>query len=79
MNKNIFTYPDGRMDAASAALYLGLNTKTLDNWRCYGRGPEHIKLGGRIFYFKEDLDAFIERCKFKSSTEARIKRRIGGL
>ncbi len=51
-------YPDGRLDTANAALYLGLKEKTLAMMRGYGTGPKFIKRG-RIFYYKDDLDAWL--------------------
>jgi len=60
-------YPDGRMNTKNAALYLGLEEKTLAMKRSDGTGPCFIKLG-RIFYFKEDLDAWINECKRAKST-----------
>ena len=60
-------FPDGRMDARNAALYLGLEEKTLAMKRSDGTGPQFIKRG-RIFYFKEDLDAWISECKRATST-----------
>lgn len=60
-------YPDGRMDTRNAALYLGLEEKTLAMKRSDGTGPSFIKRG-RIFYFKEDLDAWINECKRAKST-----------
>jgi len=69
MTKNIevVIFPDGRMDAANAAEYLGLSQKTLAMRRCQGTGPKFIKRG-RIFYFKEDLDAWINQAEKRSST-----------
>lgn len=55
---DVVTYPDGRMDTTNAALYLGLSAKTLAMKRCQGTGPRFVKRG-RVFYFKEDLDAWI--------------------
>ena len=60
-------YPDGRMNTKNAALYLGLEEKTLAMKRSDGTGPSFIKRG-RIFYFKEDLDAWINGAKKASST-----------
>ncbi len=60
-------YPDGRMDTRNAALYLGLEEKTLAMKRSDGTGPSFIKRG-RIFYFKEDLEAWINECKRAKST-----------
>lgn len=54
----IIIFPDGRLDAKNAAKYLGLKEKTLAMMRGYGTGPKFIKRG-RIFYFKEDLDAWL--------------------
>jgi hypothetical protein len=51
--------PDGRMDRANAAAYLGYAPKTLAIWLGQGKGPKYLKASGRVFYFKEDLDAFL--------------------
>ena len=51
--------PDGRMDSNNAAKYLDRAPKTLAMWRMQGIGPEWTKCGGRVFYNKEALDAFI--------------------
>ena len=63
----VVIFPDGRLNAANAADYLGLSQKTLAMMRCQGTGPEYIKLG-RIFYFKDDLDGWINRDGKRSST-----------
>jgi len=55
--------PDGRMARGDAALYLGHQPKTLAMWALQGKGPRSLKVGGRVFYFKEDLDAFIRAGK----------------
>ena len=60
-------YPDGRMDTRNAALYLGLEEKTLAMKRSAGTGPSFIKRG-RIFYFNEDLDAWISEVGKATST-----------
>lgn len=54
--------PDGRLDAKNAAAYLGLSVKTLAMKRCTGKGPRFVKRG-RIFYFKHDLDSWLEEGK----------------
>lgn len=54
----ITMFPDGRLDVKNAACYLGLKEKTLAMMRGNGTGPKFIKRG-RIFYFKEDLDTWI--------------------
>ncbi len=54
----IHIFPDGRLDTKNSALYLGLKEKTLAMMRSNGTGPRFIKRG-RIFYFKEDLDSWL--------------------
>jgi hypothetical protein len=51
--------PDGRMTREDAAKYLGHQPKTLAMWQLQGKGPRSVLVGGRRFYFKHDLDAFI--------------------
>ena len=54
----IQVFPDGRLDVPNAANYLGLKEKTLAMMRCKGNGPKFIKRG-RIFYFQDDLDIWL--------------------
>ena len=51
--------PDGRMDRENAARYLGRRPKTLAMWKLEGKGPPAHKAGGRVFYFRKELDAFL--------------------
>jgi predicted DNA-binding transcriptional regulator AlpA len=57
--ESVVTLPDGRMNAKNAALYLGLSDKTLAMKRCDGKGPKYVKCGGKVFYFKSELDDWI--------------------
>ena len=56
--QRVVMFPDGRMDTKNAALYLGLSEKTLAMMRCDGTGPKFIKRG-RIFYYRDDLDIWL--------------------
>ena len=51
--------PDGRLTRADAARYLGRAKKTLEMWAMEGKGPRSVRVGGRIFYFKRDLEDFV--------------------
>ncbi len=51
--------PGGRMARKDAAKYLGRAEKTLAMWAMEGKGPPSVLVGGRRFYFKNALDAFI--------------------
>ena len=33
-------------------------TRTLDNWRWRGEGPRYLKIGGRVVYRLEDIEAY---------------------
>ena len=52
--------PDGRMDRTSAARYLGVKPQTLAKWGMQEKGPRFVRVGGRVFYFLHDLDAYIQ-------------------
>ncbi len=67
----IIVFPDGRLDTANASQFLGLSEKTLAIMRSQGTGPRFIKRG-RVFYFLEDLNAWIgENPRVKSTAQAR--------
>jgi hypothetical protein len=51
--------PDGRMTRDDAARYLGHSPKTLAQWQVYGKGPRSVRVAGRVFYYRDDLDTFI--------------------
>lgn len=63
----IMVFPDGRLDTKNAAAYLGLSEKTLAMMRCQGTGPRFIKRG-RVFYYQEDLDAWLAQAERVTST-----------
>ncbi len=64
---DILVLPDGRLDTTNAAAYLGLSTKTLAMMRCQGTGPRFIKRG-RVFYYQDDLDAWVAQAQRVTST-----------
>lgn len=66
--KEIIMFPDGRLDAKNAALYVGLSEKTLAMMRCEGCGPQFVKRG-RIFYFIDDLNEWIQSAKVQSTAQ----------
>lgn len=67
----VVMFPDGRLDAKNAAQYLGLSVKTLAMMRSAGTGPRFLKRG-RIFYFLDDLKAWMaEQPRVRSTAEAR--------
>lgn len=49
-----------KLNTREAAAYLGVRPNTLEIWRCKHRGPQYAKIGSRIVYDPDVLDAFFE-------------------
>jgi predicted DNA-binding transcriptional regulator AlpA len=47
------------LNSAEAAERLGLEPRTLDQWRYLGKGPAYVKLGRAVRYRPEALDEYI--------------------
>ena len=69
-------YPDGRMSTSGAAQYLGFAAKTLSKMRTEGTGPTYVKRG-RVFYFKDDLDVWLQAGRITSTSESKATKRMG--
>ncbi|MGH8647384.1 MAG: helix-turn-helix domain-containing protein [Gammaproteobacteria bacterium] len=69
---SVLVLPDGRMDTKNAARYLGLREKTLAMLRSAGEGPAYVKRG-RVFYFKQDLDTWVQAGRVTSTTQEPIR------
>jgi hypothetical protein len=53
-----------------AARALGITVKTLANWRCLGtKGLSFVRVGGRIMYRQNEVDAFILAGKRSSTSD----------
>ena len=48
------------LTTSEAAAFLGLAISTLNKWRCYGEGPQFIKLGRAVRYRQDDLEHYVE-------------------
>jgi predicted DNA-binding transcriptional regulator AlpA len=40
---------------------LRVTTRTLDKWACARRGPRKVRIGGRCYYHREDVSAWLDR------------------
>lgn len=54
-----------------AAVFLSLSPRTLEKHRTYGTGPAYRKLGGRVVYSVEDLQAWVARGAVTSTSDPR--------
>jgi hypothetical protein len=66
--EKVMMFPDGRLNTKNTSAYLGLSEKTLAMKRCDGTGPKFIKRG-RIFYFKNDLDEWLQNGQAVSTAQ----------
>ena len=62
-------FPDALLDVHEAAERTRLSTSTLAKLRLSGNGPTYIKLGRRVGYRLQDIDAWIELNRVKSTSE----------
>lgn len=53
--------PPRYLRTPEAARFLGLSERTLEKHRIYGTGPAYKKLGGRVVYALDDLQAWADR------------------
>jgi len=49
-----------------------LSPRTLERWRWLGQGPQYVKIGGRVVYRLEDVEAH-EASNVRSSTSATVR------
>jgi predicted DNA-binding transcriptional regulator AlpA len=61
--------PPRLLRTKEAARFLGISIRTLEKHRTYGTGPTYRKVGGRVLYTVEDLQAWTEIGARKSTRE----------
>ncbi|OYX02505.1 MAG: DNA-binding protein [Caulobacter vibrioides] len=61
MSSNGLPGPPRHLRTPEAARFLGLSDRTLEKHRSYGTGPVYRKIGGRVVYTLEDLQAWSAR------------------
>ena len=60
MPANFTDLPPRYLRTPEAARFVGLSIRTVEKHRIYGTGPRYSKLGGRVVYRVEDLQAWVE-------------------
>lgn len=71
MTSNLSALPPRFLRTKEAAHFLGLSARTLEKHRTYGTGPSYRKLGGRVVYAVDDLQAWTERGAVTSTSDPR--------
>ena len=71
MRTNHAALPPRFLRTKEAAQFLSLSARTLEKHRTYGTGPAYRKLGGRVVYAIDDLEAWTERGAVTSTSDPR--------
>jgi len=71
MSANAAQLPPRFLRTPEAASFLGLSGRTLEKHRTYGTGPAYRKLGGRVVYSVDDLQAWADRGTVTSTSDPR--------
>lgn len=65
---------DGRITEAAAAALIGLEPRTLRNWRCLGKGPPVERLFGRAWYPLEPLLGWLQQTRDHATSRSVTER-----
>lgn len=57
------------LSAVQVSERYNISTSTLAKMRLSGRGPVFVKLGRRVFYRQDDLDAWVAGNRYRSTSE----------
>ncbi|MDG4887828.1 MULTISPECIES: helix-turn-helix domain-containing protein [unclassified Mesorhizobium] len=71
MRPDLAVLPPRFLRTKEAAEFLSLSSRTLEKHRTYGTGPAYRKLGGRVVYAVDDLQAWAQRGAVTSTSDPR--------
>jgi len=71
MKSDLATLPPRFLRTKEAAEFLSLSARTLEKHRTYGTGPSYRKLGGRVVYSIDELEAWADRGVVTSTSDPR--------
>lgn len=74
MNKDNKNQPTDLMllKEGQVETYFGLRTRTLQDWRLKGCGPQFVKIGRSVFYRVKDIIAFLDARTYSNTGEAAV-------
>ena len=77
MSSDISTLAGAVMLPPEAARYIGVAVSTLAKMRCWGGGPEFLKLGRKVAYERKPLDDWKSQRRAQNTSDAdRLPRRL---
>ena len=69
MRPDLTILPPRFLRTKEAGEFLSLSARTLEKHRTYGTGPAYRKLGGRVVYAVDDLEAWAARGAVTSTSD----------
>ena len=57
------------LNQVELAARFKISPRTLERWRWTGEGPAFLKIGGRVIYRLEDVEAFENAQRFESTSQ----------
>ena len=57
------------LNVRQAADFIGISKSSLDKQRLSGKGPRYLRVGSRILYRRDDIDAWLSRFEQSSTAE----------
>ena len=69
MSTNLIGEPPRYLRTPDAAKFVGLSIRTLEKHRIYGTGPRYSKLGGRVVYRLDHLQAWVDSAAKASTSD----------
>ena len=61
--------PQTHFNQADLAARLNISPRTLERWRWTDEGPAFLKIGGRVVYLLEDVEAFEQARRCESTAQ----------
>lgn len=58
------------LNQAELAARLKISPRTLERWRWAGEGPAFLKIGGRVIYRLEDVEAYENGRRCESTVQS---------
>ncbi|KAB2756652.1 helix-turn-helix transcriptional regulator [Brucella anthropi] len=71
MRPDLAALPPRFLRTKEAAEFLSLSARTMEKHRTYGTGPSYRKLGGRVVYAVDDLEAWAALGTVTSTSDPR--------
>jgi predicted DNA-binding transcriptional regulator AlpA len=57
------------MSAEELSALIGVETKTLANWRCQAKGPKSLKVGRLVRYRMSDVEKWLAGCEQENGAD----------